>query len=96
MEGGHVDLVDVGALFAVDLYIHEQIVHDRCSVGVFEALMGHHMAPVTGCVADGEENGPVGALRLGERRRAPWPPGDGVVLVLEQIGADLGGETVWH
>ena len=32
---------------------------------------------------------------LGERFGSPWPPVDGVVLVLQQIGAGLAGETVF-
>ncbi len=51
-HGRHVDLVEVGALFTVDLDVDEVLVHERRDVGVFEALALHHVAPVAGRVAD--------------------------------------------
>ena len=61
---------------------------------VLEALVRHHVAPVAGGVADREQDRLVGALGLGERLRPPRPPVDGVVLVLQQVGAGLAGEAV--
>src|SRR5438270_5649978 len=43
-------VVDVRALFAINLYTDIKVVHQRCGFGVFEALMGHDMAPVAGGV----------------------------------------------
>ena len=85
--GGHVDLVEVGPLLAVNLDVHEQAVHDGGDGGVFEALAFHHMAPVAGGVADGEEDGAV--LLAGELEGvwAPFVPVNGVVGVLLEVGA---------
>ncbi len=52
----HVDLVDIRPLFAIDLDVDEGFVHQGCDDGVFEGLVLHHMAPVTGGVSDGEED----------------------------------------
>ena len=95
MESGHVDLVDVGALLTIDLDVHEKLVHDRGSFRVFEAFVGHDMAPMTGGIADGEENGLVGGFGLGERGGPPGAPMDGVVLVLKQIGAGFVAEEIF-
>ena len=87
--------IDVGALFAVDLDVDEEFVHHRGSVGILEALMRHDMAPMAGGVADREQDGLVGPLGFGQRRRSPRPPMDRVVLMLEQVGARLVAEPVF-
>ncbi len=56
-DGVHVHRVDVGALLAVDLDRNEVLVHQCRGRRVFEGLVLHDMAPVTGRVA---------------RRRAEW------------------------
>jgi len=58
--------------------------------------VGHDVAPVAGGVADGEEDGPIEALGLGEGVFAPGVPVDGVVGVLQEVGAGLGREAVGH
>ena len=90
----HVDLVDVGALFTVDLDVDEEFVHHRGDTGIFEALMSHDVAPVAGRVADGEQDRLVESPCFRERRLSPHPPVDRIVLMLEQVGADRGGEFV--
>jgi len=92
----HVDAVDVRALLAVDLDVHEELVLDGRDLGVLEGLVGHHVAPVTGAVADAEQHRLVEPPRLLEGLVAPRPPVDGVVAVLEQVGAGLAGEAVGH
>src|SRR4051812_42432926 len=104
MQRVHVDLVDVGPLLAVDLDVDEQLVHQACGRLVLEALVRHHVAPVTGGVSDREQNWFVGALRFGQRLRSPGPPVDRIVPVLQQIGRGLVRETIlmrrieygWH
>ena len=81
----HVDLVDVGPLFAVDLDVDEQVVHHRRGGVVLEALVRHHVAPVAGGIADREQDRLVGALGLRQRGRIPRPPVDRIVLVLQEI-----------
>ncbi len=75
-------MIDIGALFAVDLDIHEKLVHHRGGCCIFEAFMGHHMAPVAGRIADGEQNGLVERLGFPQSRVAPHPPMHGIFGVL--------------
>jgi hypothetical protein len=43
-----VDLVDVGALLAIHLDVHEELVHHAGDALVLERLVRHHVAPVAG------------------------------------------------
>src|SRR5262245_17985743 len=95
MQRRHVDLIDVGAFLAVHFDVDEEIVHHLCGWRVLEALVRHDVTPMAGGVADREQDWLVGALCLGKRLGSPWPPVDGVVLVLQQIGTGLAGETVF-
>ena len=56
----------------------------------------HDVAPVAGGIADAEEDGFIFRLGLFEGFRAPGIPVDGVVGVLEEVGAGLVGESVGH
>ena len=94
LGGLHVDVVDVGSLLAVDLHVHEVPVHDRGDVGVLEALVGHHVAPVARRVADRQQDRHVALGRRGEGLVAPRVPVDRVVGVLPQVRAGLVGESV--
>ena len=76
LHGVHVDGVDVGSLLAVDLDAHERRVHRRRHVVVLERLVRHHVAPVTGRVADAEQDRHVALAGGGERLRAPRVPVD--------------------
>ena len=92
----HVDRVDVGALLAVDLDADEVLVHVGGGRLVLEGLALHHVAPVAGRVADREQDRPVLASRPRQRLVAPRVPVDGVVAVLQEIGAGLLGKSVAH
>ena len=92
----HVDLVDVGTLFAVDLDRYEVLVEDIGGCLVLERLALHDVAPVTGGVADAEEDGFAGGTGFGKGLVAPGVPVHRIVLVLEEVGAGLGGEAVGH
>ncbi len=87
LAGGHVHGVDVGALLAVDLDADEGVVQVAGGFVVFEGFLLHHVAPVAGGVADGQEDGLVLRLGRGEGGLAPGVPLDRVVGVLQQIGA---------
>ena len=95
-EGVLVDGVEVGAFLAVDLDVDEKRVHARGGFGVLETLVGHHVAPVARGVTDGQQDGPSVRARLGESVRPPGAPGDGVVLVLEQIGARFPRQKIFR
>ena len=90
----HVDLVDIGSLFAIDLDVHEQSVHQGRRLGIFEGFVRHHVAPVAGAVADRDQQGLVGLAGLGQCLGAPGPPVHGVVHVLAEVGARLLGQSV--
>ncbi len=83
-HGRHVDLVEVGTLFAVDLDVDEVLVHQGRDLGVLEALALHDMTPVTGRIADRQEDRLVLGLGLRQSLRAPGIPVDRVGRVLEQ------------
>ena len=86
-----IDRIEIGALFAIDFDIDESVVHRRGDLGILEAFMRHHMAPVTGGITDRKQNEFVFRARPGERVIAPGHPRDGIVLVLEQIRARFTG-----
>ena len=94
LDGAHVDLVHVGALLPIHLDRDEVVVQELRDRVALEGLVLHHVAPVTGAVADREEDGLVLAARLREGFRTPGIPVDGVPLVLEQVGALLFRETI--
>ncbi len=94
LHGGHVDGVDVGTLFAVDLHVDEESVHHRGDLGVLERLVGHHVAPVARGIADREENRTVLGPRPIERLGTPRIPVDGVVGVLAQVRAGFVAEAI--
>ena len=83
-----VDAVDVGPLFAIDLDVDEQVVHDlRPSPSILEDLVRHDVAPVAGGVADAQQDGLAFRARALERLGSPRIPVDGVVRVLAQVRA---------
>ena len=92
----HVDRVDVRALLAVHLDRNEVLVHERGGLRVLERLVLHHVAPVAGRVADRDQHRLVLGFRASEGLLAPRIPVDGVVLVLQEVGAGLVGEAVGH
>ena len=89
-----VDRVDVGPFLAIDLDRDIELVHDRGDGRVLEAFRRHDMAPVTGGIADGQQDRLGLRLGLGKRRRAPGAPMDRIVLVLQQVGAGFGRKLV--
>ena len=84
---GHVNRVDVRSFLAVNLDGHEAGVQGGCDFLILERLVGHHVAPVTGCIPDGQEDGFAEAFGLGKSLGSPLPPVDRIVLVLQQIRA---------
>ncbi len=89
-----IDLIEIRALLAVDLDADELRVHLGGDLWVLEALVGHHVAPVAGGVADRQEDRLVLGARRGQRRLVPGLPMDRVGLVLKEIGAGRLAEAV--
>ena len=96
LHGVHHQLVDFGPFLAVDLDAHEVLVHQVGDPGLFERLAGHHVAPVTGRVADGHQDGLVLGLGLRESLGAPRPPMHGVGLVLAEVEGAFVGQAIRH
>ena len=82
----HIHAVHIGPLLPVHLHRHIVAVQQRRHLLILKALMGHHMAPVTGGIADGQEDGLVLLLRLVKCFRPPGQPVHRVFTVLAQIG----------
>src|SRR5216683_6201024 len=96
LDGLHVDLIDVRALLAVDLHVHEVPVHHFRDLWILERLVLHHVAPVTRGIADREEQRLVLGPGLREGFVAPRVPVHGIVGVLEQVRAGLAREAVFR
>ncbi len=94
LKRGHVDLVDVGPLLAVDLDAHEARVQCPGDLRIDEALALHDVAPVARAIADRQKDRLVLGLGLGERLGPPGIPVDRVVGVEEQVRARLLGQPV--
>ena len=85
LHGIHVHAVDVGAFFAVDFYIDEQLVHYPCDLGIFKTFVRHHVTPVASRVTHRQQHRHIATLGFGKCRIAPRPPIHGVVAMLAQI-----------
>ena len=96
LDRGHVDVVEVGPLLAVDLDRHEVAVQLVGDGGAFEGLVRHDVAPVAGRIADREEDRLVFGACPVESLSSPRIPVDGVLSMLEEVRARLGGESVGH
>ena len=94
VKGRHVDTVDIRALFAINLYVDEVLVHKTGGDRVFKTLVSHDMAPVAGGIADGQKNWLVAVLGLLKRLFTPPHPVYWIILVLKEIGAGFQAETV--
>ena len=90
----HVVLVDIRPFFAIDFDGDAAAPERRRDFGIFEGFVFHDMAPVTGGVADGQENRLVGGTGGGKGLLSPGVPVDGVFGVLQQIGAGSKDQAV--
>ena len=93
-SGVHVDLIDVGPFFAIDLDADEGVVHARGDPGILEGLALHDVAPMAGAVADRNEDRTILSLGSSERLFAPGMPVDGIEPMLPQVGTRLVGEPI--
>jgi len=96
LNGCHVDGIDIGPFLPVDLHIDEEFVHDPGSRIILEGLVLHDVAPVARGIANGEEERPILGACPFEGLVTPRVPVHGVVGMLQEVGAGLGGETVGH
>ena len=96
LVGQLVDVVEIGPLLAIDLDVHEIVVHQIGGGAVLEGLVGHDVAPVAGRVADRKEDRAVFATGGFERLVAPRPPVHRVVCVLLQVRRCFVVESIGH
>lgn len=87
MESLHIDLVNVRALFAVYLDVDEMLIHESGCCFILKTFMGHNVAPMTGGVANRQQNWLVCFLRFFQCFLTPLPPVDRVILVLKKVRA---------
>src|SRR5258706_1971713 len=90
------DLVMNRLFLAVHLDVDEQAIHHLRHRRVLEGLVRHHVAPMAGGVADGEENRLVLLARPFERFFSPGVPVDGIPPVLLEIGTGFPCEAIGH
>ena len=83
----HVNAVDVGTFLPVHLDAHEPIIEQLGDVPILEGLALHDVTPVARAVADRQEDQLALFLGPGKSLRPPGKPIDGVVGMLEEIGA---------
>ena len=94
LNEGHVHTVDVGPLFAIDLDGHKMLIQYGCDAVAFERLVRHHVTPVTGRIADRDEDRLVLPTGLGKRLVTPRKPVNRIIRVLKEIGTALAREAV--
>ena len=90
----HVNVVNIGAFLAIHLDVDVQFVHQAGGRFVLEALVRHHVTPVTGAVADAQQDRLIFAARPLERFVRPGIPVHRVIGVLPQIRAGLIREMI--
>ena len=90
----HVNLVEIRPFLAIHFDADKMAIHDGGDRRVFKRLPLHHMAPVTGRVADRQQDRLVRRPGGGQRFRPPGIPIDGVIGMLQEIGTGLGMEPV--
>ena len=56
LNGSHVNLVNVRALFAIDFYIDEMCIHQCSDFLVFKTFVFHHMAPMASRITHTDEH----------------------------------------
>ena len=96
LGGRHVGLVDGGVFFPVDLDRHKVLVEVGGNFRVVEGLPCHHVAPMAGRIANGEEHRDIPGSGLGECFLGVRPPIHGLVRMLSQIGRSTAGDSLTH
>ena len=94
LHRAHINLIEIRALFPVDFNIDEQLVHQARDLFVLERLALHHMTPVTGGIADAQQDRFVFRLGLLERLLTPAIPIHRIMRVLQQIRTGLVNQPI--
>ena len=89
-----INLVEVRPFLAIHFYVDEVGIHHFGGGFILEGFMCHHVAPMAGGIADGQQNGFVLGARPGQRRFAPGIPLHRVAGMLQQVRAGFVDEGV--
>ena len=83
----HIDAVNIRSFLLVHLDGDKVPIEKFRDFPIFKAFVRHHMTPMTGAVANTEENGLILLTGFLESLGTPGIPVHRIVCVLEQIGA---------
>src|SRR5438132_11321950 len=92
----HVDLIKIRTFLAINFDAYEVVIHDLRYRGIFEGFMFHYMTPVTGGIADAQQDQLVFFCCFIERFCTPREPVDRIVGMLQKIRASFVDEPVRH
>ena len=92
----HIDAIEVWPLLPIHLDAHEMLIEECSYALILEGLVGHHVAPVAGRIADGEKDRLVLFPGFVQRRRPPGVPIHRIVRMLEQVRARFVGQMIGH
>ena len=96
LVGELIDSIEIRPFLAIDFNIDEPVVHLRGDLLVLEALVRHYVTPVTGRIADRQQDGPVGRSRGFQRLGTPRVPVDRVFGMLFQVWTECARESIRH
>src|SRR4051812_5973091 len=85
----HVNLIEVRPLLPIDFDWDKVLIEHPRDRFAFEALVLHHMAPMTSRIPDRKKDRPILAPRPSDRVLAPRIPVHRIVPVLKEIRARL-------
>ncbi len=94
LHRGHVNLIEVGPLLAIDLDADEVLIEDFGDLFILETLVLHDVTPMARRVADAEEDRPVELPGALECLGPPGIPVHGVMGMLPQVRAGFVKEAV--
>jgi hypothetical protein len=89
-------MIEVGPFFAIDLDIDKMRVHVGRGILILKTFPLHYMTPVTGRIADADQDGFVFPLRPLKGFITPGIPVNRIVRVLKKIGTAFECETIGH
>ena len=91
---GHVDLIEIGPLLAIDLDTDKPPIHERRNRLVLEGFPFHDMTPMAGGIADREQDRTILFFGGLQGFRSPGVPLHGVVGMLQQVGTRFMNESI--
>ena len=83
----HIKVIHIGMLFPVHLDAYKSLIHQGGNAFVFKRFPFHHVAPVTGCISNANQQGFVFRHGTLQCLFTPGIPFHWIILVLKQIRA---------